>query len=159
MDQKIERVDSIPLILYWLKEMHVRENIDRFFIPHSNWSGLSYGQLTVLFLTYVIYNLNHRLSPMEEWVNQHRNVLEQITGWNIGHKDATDDRLGRMLEVFGEHIERIIEFQIHSGQYLINAYQLPTEITRYDTTSFSVYHQNSGSNGGLFQFGHNSQKA
>ena len=36
--------------------------IDSTFIPHGNWSGLSYGQLTVLFITYVLHSLTHRFS-------------------------------------------------------------------------------------------------
>ena len=37
---------------------------------------------------------------------------------------------------------------------MINAYELPTEIVRYDTTSFNVYHQSNNSDDGLLQFGH-----
>lgn len=62
MEQRIERVDSIPLIIYWLKKMRIHTIIDSIFIPHGNWKGLSYGQLAVIFLTYILYSLTHRLS-------------------------------------------------------------------------------------------------
>ena len=74
--QKIERVDDIPLILHWLKNMHITEIIDGIWKTHGNWQGLTYGQLAVLFITYLVHSLNHRLSNMEEWVIKHRIVLE-----------------------------------------------------------------------------------
>ncbi len=94
ISQKIERVDEIPLILHWLKIMRVAEIIDAIWLQHGNWKGLSYGQLAVLFITYVINSLSHRFSGMEKWVMEHKTVLEKSTNWKIGEKDATDDRLG-----------------------------------------------------------------
>ena len=48
MATKIERVDTIPLIIGFLDKMGVQQVIDGIFTAHGNWSGLSYGQLTVL---------------------------------------------------------------------------------------------------------------
>ena len=79
-----ERVDEIPLLIYWLLKMEVDVIIDRVLPqPHGNRQGLSYGQLALLFVVYVIYLRNHRLCGMEEWVAQHRGLLQQITGWTI----------------------------------------------------------------------------
>jgi transposase len=154
MAQKIQRVDTIPLIIAILKKMGVRQIIDSIFIPHGNWSGLSYGQLAVLFITYVLHSLTHRFSGMESWVNQHTTVIERATGWHVGEKDATDDRLGRLSEVLGENSEAISECQLRIGQSIISAYQLPTEIARYDTTSFNVYHHPENGKNGILEFGH-----
>ena len=77
---------------------------------------------------------------MESWVNQHKTVIERVTGWSVDEKDATDDRIGRLAQVFGESDEYISEFQLQMGQGIICAYQLPTKIVRYDTTAFNVYH-------------------
>ena len=157
-DKRIERVDGIPLIVYWLLKMHVAEIIDRVLpLPHNNRRGLSYGQLAVLFLTYVLYLRNHRLCAVEEWVTDHRHVLEEATGWVIGPREATDDRLGDLLTVLGEDEERGYEVQRELGQHLIYAYALPTEISRYDTTTFSVYHvpdADGTAAGGLLAKGH-----
>ena len=139
-EQKIERVDEIPLILNWLMKMRTAEMIDAVWHSHGNWQGLSYGQLAVLFITYLVYTLNHRLSAMEEWVMEHKTVLEKITGWTIRDKDATDDRLGAMLGLLGEKQEKISGFQRENGKHVIQAYELPTELARYDTTSFNVHH-------------------
>jgi transposase len=154
MAQKIERVDTIPLIIAILKKMGVQEIIDSIFIPHGNWSGLSYGQLAVLFITYVLHSLTHRFSGMESWVNQHKTVIERATGWQVGEKDATDDRLGRLSEILGQDEEAISECQLRIGQSIISAYQLPTEIARYDTTSFNVYHHPENGENGILEFGH-----
>jgi transposase len=154
MTQKIERVDTIPLIIAIVNKMGVQQVIDSIFIPHGNWSGLSYGQLAVLFITYVLHSLTHRFSGVESWVNQHRTVIERATGWQVGEKDATDDRLGRLSEVLGENDEAISECQLRMGQGIISAYQLPTEIVRYDTTSFNVYHHPENGKNGILEFGH-----
>ncbi|HEY9652032.1 MAG TPA: hypothetical protein V6C95_15310 [Coleofasciculaceae cyanobacterium] len=47
-----------------------------------------------------------------------------------------------MLSVLGssEHQAREV-IETFLGQHLIRAYELPTEVARSDTTSFSVYHQ------------------
>lgn len=140
-DKKIEQVDGIPLTVYWLLKMRVAEIIDRVLPhPHPNRQGLSYGQLAVLFLTYILYLRNHRLCAVEEWVVDHHCVLTQTTGWVIGPKEATDDRLGDLLTALGEDEERGYELQRELGQHLIQAYALPTEVARYDTTTFSVHH-------------------
>ena len=57
--QKIERVDDIPLILHWLKKMRTAELMDAVWSTHGNWQGLTYGQLAVLYITYVVHSLNH----------------------------------------------------------------------------------------------------
>jgi len=154
MEYRIERVDTIPLIIACLMKMRTQEIIDAIFIPHTNWSGLSYGQLAVLFVTYVLHSLTHRLSGMESWLNQHKTVIEQATGWEINPKDATDDRLGKMMSVFGKDDDKSCQFQIESGKQNIRAYELPTDFGRYDTSSFNVYHQSDDPQKGLLNFGH-----
>jgi len=137
-----------------LERMDVKESIDSIFKPHGNWSGLSYGQLSVLFVTYVMHSMTHHFSGVESWANQHKTVIEQAMGWQMGEKDATDDRLGRLAEVLGEAEEKSYELQTRIGQHTISAYQLPTEMARYDTTSFNVYHDPENTKNGILEFGH-----
>ncbi len=156
---KIERVDDIPLIFHWLMKMGVAELIDRIWPTHGNWKGLSYGQLAVLFITYVVHSLNHRLSGMEAWLVSHQRLLEQLTGWSLERTEVTDDRLGILLSELGSDAERIAAYQAEQGQYLIRAYELPTEVARYDTTSFNVYHApEEAETKGLLAFGHSKDK-
>jgi transposase len=154
----IERVDELPLLIHWLLQMRVHEIIDRILPhPHPNRQGLSYGQLALLFVAYVVYMRSHRLCEMEEWVGHHQMVLEQTTRWRIRVEDATDDRLGDLLSALGEDEERGVLLQRTLGRHLIHAYNLPTEIARYDTTTFSVRHaldENGKAGGGLLARGY-----
>ncbi len=124
IEQRIERVDSLPLILYWLTKMRIQEVIDSLWQPHPYWQGLSYGQLAVLFLAYVLYLHTHRLSGMEAWVVSHRATLEKLTGWTIRPKEATDDRVGHLVEVIGREEEAAVRFQRQVGQNLIGSPQI-----------------------------------
>ena len=137
----IERVDELPLLFYWLFQMRVDVIIDQVLpYPHPNRQGLSYGQLALLFVAYVVYLRNHRLCDMAEWVAQHRVVLAHITHWSLSETDASDDRLGDLLSALGADEARASEVQRGLGQHLIQAYRLPSALARYDTTRFSVEH-------------------
>ncbi len=138
-----ERADDLPLIIHWLKQMEIASIIDQELLPpHGNRKGLSYGQLSVLFLSYVVSQSDHRLCAVETWVEKHQKTLEMATGWNIGVKDATDDRLADLLSIIGSSKQEEREnIALRLGQKTIRAYELPTDKARSDTTSFSVYHQ------------------
>ncbi|MBD1807161.1 transposase, partial [Microcoleus sp. FACHB-SPT15] len=138
-----ERVDDVPVALKWLSQMQIEALINQELPPpHGNRQGLSYGQLAVLLLSYIITQADHRLCAVESWVKQHHQTLELATGWKIADKDATDDRLADLLSVLGssQHQARKA-IETFLGQHLIRAYELPTQVARSDTTSFSVYHQ------------------
>ena len=142
MEITSERIDDIPVIVEWLKQMEIAKCIDqKLNVPHGNHKGLSYGQLSVLLLTYIITQSDHRLSAVEPWVEAHRQILELSTGWSIEEKDATDDRLGRVVEELGKQSEARQEIEVKLGRHLIRAYELPTQVARADTSSFSVNHQ------------------
>ena len=137
-----ERIDDIPVIVKWLQKMKIAQRIDQNLSrPHGNHQGLSYGQLSVLLLTYTITQADHRLCAVEAWVKAHRQILELSTGWSIGEKDASDDRLARVVEELGKQEEACQQIEIKVGKEIIRAHQLPTEVARADTSSFSVYHQ------------------
>ena len=152
-----ERSDDIPLIIHWLTQMRIVELIDENLpVPHGNRQGLSYGQLSVLLLTYIISQSDHRLCAVEPWVKQRQKTLEHSTGWRLSEKDMTDDRLGALVEVLGKQTESLEQIELELGQYLIRAYELPTEVGRCDTSSFSVYHQldEDETNAGILRRGH-----
>jgi transposase len=142
VDISSERIDDIPVIVEWLLQMGIAKCIDqKLKKTHGNHKGMSYGQLSVLLLTYIITQSDHRLCAVESWVQAHRRILELSTGWSIGEKDTSDDRLARVVEELGKQTEATQEIEVKLGQHLIRAYSLPTEVTRTDTTSFSVNHQ------------------
>jgi transposase len=156
MEISSERIDDIPLIAALLKQMEVAKWIDQQLKQlHGNHQGLSYGQLSVLLLIYIISQSDHRLCAAETWVNTHRITLELVTGWSIGEKDVTDDRLARVVEQFGLQGEACQEIEQKLGKHLIRAYELPTEVVRLDTTSFTVHHEQIESEAdSLLRYGH-----
>ena len=89
MEISSERIDDIPVIIEWLKQMGIAKYIDqKLKKPHGNHKGMSNGQLSVLLLTYIITQSDHRLCAVESWVESHLKILELSTGWSIGEKDA-----------------------------------------------------------------------
>ena len=155
-----ERADDLPLIIHWLKQMDIASIIDRELAPpHGNRKGLSYGQLSVLFLSYVVSQSDHRLCAVEAWVEKHHQTLEMATGWRIGEKDATDDRLADLLSIIGSSKPESREnIALRLGQKTIRAYELPTDKARSDTTSFSVYHQPRTESSNLLNFGYSKDR-
>ncbi len=155
-----ERIDDIPVIVEWLKKMEIAKRIDQNLSkPHGNHQGMSYGQLSVLLLTYMITQTDHRLCAVEGWVEAHRKILELTTGWSIGEKDASDDRLARVVEELGLQKEQTGKIEVKLGQHLIRAYELPTVVARADTSSFSVNHQKQeGEAESLLRYGHSKDK-
>lgn len=121
--------------------MQVHTIIDALWSGHGNWQGVSYGQLALLFVAYILHRRTHRLMGMESWLQDHRTVIATMTGWSIGEKEATDDRLGLLLTALGEDEAKGVAMQQQLGQHLIQAFELPTEVGRYDTTTFSVHHR------------------
>ncbi|MGD1943211.1 MAG: hypothetical protein ACFB0G_18100, partial [Leptolyngbyaceae cyanobacterium] len=56
-----ERSDDIPLLLHQLQQLQLAEVIDAHLpSPHGNRQGLSYGQLSVVFLSYIMSQADHR---------------------------------------------------------------------------------------------------
>ncbi|WP_248277970.1 IS1634 family transposase [Brasilonema sp. UFV-L1] len=155
-----ERIDDIPVVVEWLKKMEIAKCIDQKLRPlHGNHKGLNYGQLSVLLLTYIITQSDHRLCAVESWVQAHRQILELSTGWSIGEKDCSDDRLAKVVEELGLQSEARQEIEVKLGRHLIRAYELPTEVVRSDTSSFSVNHQQGEpSEENLLRYGYSKDK-
>ena len=66
-----EPVDDVPVIIGWLLAMRVDTLIDALLPrPHGSWQGLSYGQVVVIWLTYILTEYDYRMSPVEEWVER-----------------------------------------------------------------------------------------
>ena len=97
-----ERIDDIPLLLHWLRAMQVDKIIDAVLDPpHGNRQGLSYGQLTVVCLAYMLSTCHHSLSPVRDWVAKRRHCVEHALGQPIRETDCTDDRLEDLLDALG----------------------------------------------------------
>ena len=73
-----ERVDDIPLLLAQMDRMGLSEVLDAHFPTHGNWRGLSFGQVTTIWLSSILSRGDHRLVPVEPWVAQRQMMLSQV---------------------------------------------------------------------------------
>jgi len=55
-----ERVDDLPLLLAQLDRMGLQPLLDEHFPTHGNWVGLSLGWVTVVWLTHILSEADHR---------------------------------------------------------------------------------------------------
>jgi len=132
-----ERIDDIPVIVEWLKQMEIAKCIDqKLSPPHRNYQGMSYGQLSVLLLTYIITQVDHRLGAVEGWVKAHRQILELSTGWSLGEKDVSDDRLARLVEELGKQSQARQEIEIKLGRHVRDWAEMEVSAIRSGETQF-----------------------
>ena len=86
-----ERIDDMPLLLRWLLDMHIDQIIDAVLkSPHGNRQGLSYSQLAVVFVAYILTECNHFLSP----------------GARLGHQTPARPDTGPRLSHSGHRLQR-----------------------------------------------------
>ncbi|MCP4536411.1 MAG: DUF4277 domain-containing protein [Chloroflexi bacterium] len=148
-----ERVDSIPLILAILKQMEVQRIIDQHYIPHGNHQGLRVGWLTVIFLTYILAESDHKMVSVQKWVADRQHTLETLIDQTIRKNDFTDDRLGDVLRYLStDELWWAIEQDI--SQQSIRAYRLEViGPARLDATVGGVNHDTKGDT--IFKVGRN----
>jgi transposase len=146
-----ERVDDIPLLLAQLDRMGVQPLLDEHFPTHGNWVGLSLGWVTVLWLTHILSEADHRLNHVQPWAKQRLQTLRGATGQRVHPLDLSDDRLAAVLEALSDH-ERWQAFEGAFTQHLLRVYDLQAERVRLDSTTASGYWR--VTEDGLFQFGH-----
>ena len=70
-----ERVDDIPLLLAQVARMGVQPLLDAHFPTHGNWPGLSLGWVTVIWLTHILSQADHRLNHVEPWAEKRLHTL------------------------------------------------------------------------------------
>jgi transposase len=146
-----ERVDDIPLVLAQLDRMGVQRLLDEHVPTHGNWVGLSLGWVTVLWLTHILSEANHRLNHVQPWAEQRLHTLRSSTGHGVHPLDLSDDRLAAVLEALSDDA-RWQAFEGALTQHLLRVYDLQLERVRLDSTTASGYW--SVTEDGLFQFGH-----
>jgi transposase len=133
-----ERVDDIPLLLAQLDRMGVQPLLDEHFPTHGNWVGLSLGWVTVLWLTPILSEADHRLNHVQPWAKQRLQTLRGATGQRVHPLDLRDDRLAAVLEALRDH-ERGQAFEGAFTQHLLRVDDLQAERVRLDRTTASGY--------------------
>src|ERR1700739_1759978 len=93
-----ERVDDMPVLLAPLARLGVAPLLDGHFPTHGNWVGLSLGWVSVLWLTHILSEGDHRLNHVAPWDKQRLYTLQACTGQPVHPLDVSDDRLATVLE-------------------------------------------------------------
>jgi transposase len=146
-----ERVDDIPVLLAQLERMGVQPLLDEHFPTHGNWVGLSVGWVTVIWLTHILSEANHRLNPVEPWAEQRLQTLHGCTGQLVHPLDVSDDRLAAVLEALSD-AARWSAFEGALNQHTLRVYDLGAACVRLDSTT--AHGHWTVTEDGLFQFGH-----
>ncbi|MBM4341597.1 MAG: IS1634 family transposase [Deltaproteobacteria bacterium] len=151
-----ERVDDIPILFGFLKQMGIQETIDKIVNTHGNHQGLSIGWLTTAWLIYIVSQSDHRMVEVESWADKHIQTLTALIQQPLNAKDFTDDRLADVLGWFSKD-NVWEEIENHLCQHLISVYDLQNEpeglpTVRLDSTTASVYHDTENST--LFAYGY-----
>jgi transposase len=146
-----ERGDDIPFLLAQLDRMGVQALLDEHFPTHGTWVGLRLGWVTVLWLTPILSEADHRLNHVQPWAKQRLQTLRGATGQRVHPLDLSDDRLAAVLEALSDH-ERWQALEGAFTHHLLRVYDLQAERVRLDSTTASGYWR--VTEDGLFQFGH-----
>jgi transposase len=148
---KTERVDDIPLLFAELKRMVVQELLDKYFPAHGNRQGLSMGEVTVVWLSHILSQADHRMNHVQNWVENHIESIGKCLGKALVGLDLSDDRLGKVLKELSDD-SKWKRFEEELSQSQIQVYDLKTERVRLDSTTASGYWEENKE--GLLQRGH-----
>jgi transposase len=146
-----ERVDDIPLLLAQSERMGIADLLDSYFKPHGNWEGTSLGWTTVVWLTHLLSEGDHRMNQVQSWVAHRQQTLEVCTGQEVQERRWSDDRLALVLDALAQP-EQWQRFETALNQRLIRVYQLQPQRVRLDSTTTRGYW--SVSEEGMFQLGY-----
>src|SRR6266545_1205141 len=97
-----ERVDDIPVLVAQLERMGVHPLLDEHCPTHGNWVGLSLGWVSVVWLTHMLSEADHRLNHVAPWARQRLHTLRRCTGQPVHPLDMGDDRLAGVLEALSD---------------------------------------------------------
>ncbi len=146
-----ERVDDIPLLLEQMQRMGLPTLLDTHFPTHGNWTGLSLGWVSTIWLSSILSRGDHRMVHVEPWVSQRLYTLGATTGQTVTRVAFADDRLEIVLRRLSDDT-RWAAFESALNQHTVRVYDLQAQRVHVDSTSASAYA--TVTEGGLFQFGH-----
>ncbi|CAG0930671.1 hypothetical protein TFLX_01876 [Thermoflexales bacterium] len=147
-----ERVDDIPVLIHTMThQLGFHTLLDDIRPWHGNWLGLSLGQVMVVWLTHILSECRHTMSPVRDWANARQHTLTRLLGQAPRDTDLSDDRLAEVLRILSQ--DTIWQpFEQAVTQRTIRVYQLPLQRVCLDTTTASIHSDHSASV--LFQRGH-----
>lgn len=145
-----ERVDDIPVLVAHMARMGLQRLVDEQFRVHGNWQGLSLGWVTVLWLSHILSEADHRLNHVQLWAEKRLETLCGCSGQTVRALDLSDDRLARVLSALG-HDTCWAAFESALNGHLLRVYDLNPQRVRVDSTTVSGRWEVTPD--GLFQFG------
>src|SRR5260370_25123537 len=89
-----ERVDDIPLLIEQMQRMGLPTLLDNHFPTHGNWTGLSLGWVSTIWLSSMLSRGDHRMVHVEPWVAKRLCPLGFTTGQAVMPVHFTDYRRG-----------------------------------------------------------------
>jgi transposase len=146
-----ERIDDIVVLLKTMMQMQLPQLLNDHLPRHWKQQGLDWGWVIVIWLAYIVSQGDHRKVVVREWVEQRRQMLEEVCGIEIRATDFSDDRLSIVLRQLSEE-ERWLRVEKELNQRTVRIYHLTPEVVRLDATTLSGNHM--VNDAGLFQFGH-----
>lgn len=146
-----EQVDDIPVLLAQGRKIGVPELLDRHFVPHGNWRGMSLGWTAMVWLGHILSEGDHRLNQVEQWAEKRLHTLEISTGHPVYEQEWSDDRLGIVLDELADG-EKWQAFEVALNRHTFRVYNMKAKRVRVDSTTASGYW--TVTEDGLFQFGH-----
>src|SRR2546429_8900011 len=133
MSQKItathERVDDRPVIIAQLKKMRVAELWDHHCPTHGTWTGLSLGWVTVVGLTCILSEGDHRLSHVAPWVKEQQRTRSRCLGSRVTPRACPDDRLATVRDDLSV-TEHWGEFECALTPHVLRVYPLQARMAR-----------------------------
>ena len=83
-----ERVDDIPLLLEQMQRMGLPTLLDTHFPTHGNWTGLSLGWVSTIWLSSIGSRGDHRMVHVEPWVAKRLWTRGVTTGQAVTRVDC-----------------------------------------------------------------------
>src|SRR5262245_13666183 len=87
-----ERVDDMPVLVAQLARLGLPPLLDAHFPTHGNWVGLSLGWVSVLWVSHILAEGDHRLNHVAPWAQPRLHTLQACTGQLVHPLDRSDDR-------------------------------------------------------------------
>ena len=124
--------------------------MDKHFPTHGNWGGLSLGEVSTVWLAFILSQGDHRLSHVQPWAEARLHLLSGWLGYPARGLDFTDDRLAAVLDALSDdQAWEVFEAALTGG--LLRTYDLSPSRVRVDSTTAKGYVE--VSDAGLLQFG------
>ncbi len=136
---KTIRLDCLPVLFAIIEELQAAAILDQLIPVHPNWAGeLSFGQVVVGWLVFILSTQDHRLNHVEDWVAKRTNAYAACLERPVRALDFSDDRLAYLLDKLSES-QTWSAFETKFNQRIIRVYDLHPEVIRLDPTTVSTY--------------------